>query len=129
MCEKSLQRKNKQRHWDIKQEQLILFPSKYFKNKDLFLTTVCSFVELKHGSVRTGGHKPLQGKKENVAEAMKMNTEFTHDLAQAHPNIMTSVWRKNSDYHPGNEPKKLLCQHAKASSFWKSPKSFLGRQQ
>ncbi|KAJ7400923.1 tRNA (adenine(58)-N(1))-methyltransferase catalytic subunit TRMT61A [Pitangus sulphuratus] len=38
------------------------------------------FVEIKHGSVRTSGHKPPWDKMENVAEAAKTNIEFTHEL-------------------------------------------------
>lgn len=74
-------------------------------------------MEIEHGSVKTSGHKPPWSREENVAEAMKMNIEFTHELVQAHPKAMTSVKRKNSNYHPGNKTKKLLCQYAKASSF------------
>lgn len=66
-------------------------------------------MEIKHGSLRTSGHKPPWSKKENVAEAMKMNIEFTHELAQAHPKAVTSVKRKNSGYCPGKETKNLFA--------------------
>lgn len=46
----------------------------------LVLSLAHSFVEIKHGSVRTRGHKPPWDKKEKVAEAAKMNIEFTHEL-------------------------------------------------
>lgn len=72
-------------------------------------------MEIKHGSVRTRGHKPLWDKKEKVAEAAKMNIEFTHELVWAHPKAMTSVKRKKPDYCPGNETKNLLCQYVKVS--------------
>lgn len=45
--------------------------------KTFSVSLIHSSVEIQRDSLRTGGHKPLRGKKESI-EAVKMNLEFTH---------------------------------------------------
>lgn len=60
---------------------------------------------LQHGLVGSSRHKLPWAKRENLAEAVKTNIEFTRKSVQAHLKAMTSVKRKNYDYCTGNEPK------------------------